>query len=77
MTRQITGLHDFFLEWSRDETTGGSLYSSSGPPQESGGTEPAVSIFSSIQRLGLKLEPRKVPLDTIVVDRIEKTPTEN
>jgi uncharacterized protein (TIGR03435 family) len=35
------------------------------------------SVFSSIQQLGLKLESRKAPVDTIVVDKLEKMPTEN
>ncbi len=35
------------------------------------------SIFSSIQNLGLKLESRKLPLDMLVVDHLEKNPTEN
>jgi len=36
-----------------------------------------MSIYTSIQKVGLKLEPQKFPLDTIVVDRGEKTPIEN
>ena len=35
------------------------------------------SIFASIQALGLKLEPKKEPLDIIVVEKAEKMPTEN
>jgi uncharacterized protein (TIGR03435 family) len=35
------------------------------------------SIFSSIQNLGLRLEARKLPLDMLVVDHIDKSPTEN
>jgi uncharacterized protein (TIGR03435 family) len=35
------------------------------------------SIFASVQQLGLRLEPRKLPLEHIVVDQLEKTPTEN
>jgi uncharacterized protein (TIGR03435 family) len=35
------------------------------------------SIFTSVQQLGLRLEPRKLPLEHIVVDHLEKTPTEN
>jgi uncharacterized protein (TIGR03435 family) len=35
------------------------------------------SLFTTIQTLGLKLEPRKVPLSFIVVDSVEKVPTEN
>lgn len=40
-------------------------------------TDPGTSIFESVQKLGLKLEPRKSQLETIVVDHLEKTPTEN
>ena len=35
------------------------------------------SLFTSIQQLGLKLESRKAPVDTLVVDKLEKMPTEN
>lgn len=42
-------------------------------------SDPAAvnSIFKSMENLGLKLEPRKEPLDDIVVDHVEKTPTDN
>ncbi len=35
------------------------------------------SIFNTVQKLGLRLEARKSPIDTIVIDHIEKTPSEN
>jgi uncharacterized protein (TIGR03435 family) len=35
------------------------------------------TLFSSVQALGLKLEPRKLPYEFLVIDKIEKTPTEN
>jgi len=35
------------------------------------------SLLNALQRLGLKLETRKAPLEVLVIDRIDKTPTEN
>ena len=34
-------------------------------------------ISSSVKKLGLKLESRVLPCDVLVIDRLEKTPTEN
>ena len=35
------------------------------------------SIFQAVQPLGLKMDPRKIDTDTIVVDEVLKEPTEN
>ena len=35
------------------------------------------SVYASVEKLGLKLEPRKAPIDQVVVDSAEKSPTEN
>ena len=35
------------------------------------------AIFAAIQQLGLKLEPRKSAMEILVVDHVEKAPTEN
>jgi uncharacterized protein (TIGR03435 family) len=35
------------------------------------------SIFGAVQALGLKLEPRKEAIETIMVDHAEKTPVDN
>jgi uncharacterized protein (TIGR03435 family) len=40
-------------------------------------SDPTGSIFTAIQTLGLRLEPRKAPLLMIVVDKAEKMPTDN
>jgi uncharacterized protein (TIGR03435 family) len=40
-------------------------------------SEPTSSIFATIQQLGLKLESRKAPIELLVIDHVEKMPTEN
>ena len=35
------------------------------------------SIFAAIQPYGLKLEPRKLPVEMLIIDHVEKSPTEN
>jgi uncharacterized protein (TIGR03435 family) len=52
------------------------------PPADPAAAEAAadpsgVSLASSLQRLGLKIESRKTPAEVIVVDKAEKVPTEN
>jgi len=42
-----------------------------------GASNPTASMLQTIQQLGLKLQPRKAPVDTIVIDHLEKTPVEN
>jgi len=64
----IKGVFDLTLEWSPDEVQS---------PAKAGGeaAEPSSgpSIFTAVQeQLGLKLETQKAPVETIVIDRIEK-----
>ncbi len=35
------------------------------------------AMFQAVQQLGLKLDPRKMPMETFVIDHVEKEPTEN
>jgi uncharacterized protein (TIGR03435 family) len=47
-------------------------------PTAAGDPAEAPNIFTAVQdQLGLKLEKKKGPLDVIVIDQAEKTPTEN
>ena len=36
-----------------------------------------ASLFASVHEIGLKLDPRKAPIEAVVVDNVLKTPTEN
>jgi len=81
----IEGRYDFDLVFSPEMTRNMRVMTAGGMPPPGAGdhaasdapAEPAGSIFDSVQRYGLKLEPRKAPMEVIIVDHIEKTPTEN
>jgi uncharacterized protein (TIGR03435 family) len=61
----LKGKYDFTLSWAGSTTVV--------PESDNGPT-----IFSALQnQLGLKLEPKKAPAEVLVIDHIEKTPTEN
>lgn len=61
----LKGKYDFVLKWVMD--FGGPVTEDSSP-----------TIFEALQQqLGLKLESKKEMVDILVVDHIEKTPTEN
>jgi uncharacterized protein (TIGR03435 family) len=48
-----------------------------GKPSAEASDPAGSSLFMSMQQLGLKLDPRKAPVTVIVIDHLEKTPTEN
>ena len=79
----LTKKYDYSLEFTPEEGARGGMMgmqmhaagdgNAQAPPAESG-----PSLFTAVQeQLGLKLEQKKGPVDTLVIDRIEKTPTEN
>ncbi|HTS62609.1 MAG TPA: TIGR03435 family protein [Candidatus Acidoferrales bacterium] len=74
----LKGLYDFKLEFSVEEmrsmmrTSGTDPNLLAGVPDNMG-----TSVLTSLQSLGLKLESRKAPMEVYVIDRAEKTPTEN
>jgi uncharacterized protein (TIGR03435 family) len=72
----LKGKYDLSLEWTPDRpalTSPAAQVTASIPVEPSG-----PDIFSALQQqLGLKLQPRKVTVEMLVIDHIEKTPTEN
>jgi len=75
----LTGRYDFTLDYSIEELR--NLVRSSGGDAsripDFGGGDPTISIFTSVEALGLKLEARKAPVEVIVIDSAQKAPTAN
>jgi uncharacterized protein (TIGR03435 family) len=68
----IQGSYEVDLTWAPEETAA--------PPDSKTGDSKAdaPTIFTALQeKMGLKLEARKAPMDIIVVDHAEKIPTDN
>jgi uncharacterized protein (TIGR03435 family) len=64
----LTGKYDIDLHWTPD-----SLSASQAPPADASGPD----IFTALQeQLGLKLNPAKAPVETLIIDHIEP-PSEN
>jgi len=80
----LQGSYNFALDLAPEDMPGRGGMMRMGPPG-GGGPEggpapeggPTGSMTTSLQKLGLKLEAKKAPIDLIIVDRIEKVPTEN
>ena len=61
----LSGMYEVKLQWTRQLQNA--------DPDASG-----PSLFTALdEQLGLKLEPRKGPIEILVVDRAEKIPVEN
>lgn len=79
----LTGTYRIALELTREDlmaaarAVGANIPGGAGAPG-GGPADPAgTSVFQSIEKLGLKLESRKAPIEFLVIDRLEKTPTED
>jgi bla regulator protein blaR1 len=76
----LKGNFDFKLEWTPDAAQ--TTVPGGGPPSPGADIPPAPdpsgpSLFTAIQeQLGLRLESQKGPVETIVIDRVER-PSEN
>ncbi len=74
--RDMTGLsgnYEVNLKFTRDDAVLASAENRSGDP-----VDRPPSIFTALQeQLGLRLEPRNFPVQIVVVDHVERVPTEN
>ncbi|MGP8248020.1 MAG: TIGR03435 family protein [Bryobacteraceae bacterium] len=79
----IQGVYDFDLVFSPETTRGMRVMGGGMPPPGAGEHAPsdapegAGSIYDSVARYGLNLEARKAPMEILIVDHIDRTPTEN
>jgi len=81
---ELKGRYDFTLEFTQEDFRAMMIRAALAagvalPPEALQLMEGASgdSLFSALQTLGLKLESRKAPLDVLVIDHAEKTPTDN
>jgi bla regulator protein BlaR1 len=74
----LTGLYKFDLTWTPDPPLGSAPGSSPNPGASSGAGQPdGPSLFTALEeQLGLKLESKRRPVVTIVIDHLER-PTGN
>jgi uncharacterized protein (TIGR03435 family) len=82
----LAGNYDTSLDFSPQMNMGGGPGGPGGPRgggggDASGASDPggsgAAGIYESVQKMGLKLESRKAPVEQVVVTHVEKTPTDN
>jgi uncharacterized protein (TIGR03435 family) len=80
----LKGNYDFVLELSTEDFRAMGIRSAVAagvalPPQAIQMAEAASgdSLSNALEKLGLKLESRKAPVEVLVIDHAEKTPTEN
>ena len=81
---ELKGIYDLTLEFSEEDFRTMMIHSAIAagvtlPPQAlallNGASD--AGLHTALQTVGLKLEPRKAPIDMLIVDHAEKSPTEN
>jgi uncharacterized protein (TIGR03435 family) len=72
----IQGHFDITLDVSREDLAGMNLPTDSASA-DTPENKAASSVFAAMQELGLKLEPRRAPIQHIVIDSAEKVPSGN
>jgi uncharacterized protein (TIGR03435 family) len=74
----LEGKYQVTLDFSLADVSGAREANAPGGDAPAMASDPAgTSVFSSVRRLGLRLERREVPSALLVVDQVEQVPTEN
>ena len=69
----LSGYYEFNLKWTPDDIA---PVGADDTPTTAGERPP--SIFTALQeQLGLRLKPQQFPIQMVVVDHVERVPTEN
>ena len=70
----LTDRYDFQLKWIPDETQFAAFRAVGAvvPPPTDSATAPTALYAAITEQLGLKMGPGKVPVDVIVIDKVEK-----
>ena len=69
----LTAMYEVKVEWTPDETS-----PATNADEQTAAPEPGLSLLTAVSdQLGLRLQMRKVPADLVVVDHMERAPTEN
>jgi len=55
----------------------GASAQATGAPSGNASDPPGKAVFAAIEKVGLKLDSRKAPIETFVIEHLEKNPTEN
>ena len=73
----LKGRYRAFYEIDRTALANGALMSVMPNADPTATADPRESIVSSLKQLGLKLDLRMLPVDVLVIDHVERVPTEN
>ena len=75
----LTGKYDIDLSWARDPDLAppNPFAPAAAPPSADAPLVPQVDLFAAVRKLGLRLDRRSVPSQFVVIDHIERIPTEN
>ena len=73
----LDGQYEFHLTFAPESTPNLAPADTVGPDGKEVFSEPGISVFSSVQAYGLRLERRNAPVEMLTVIHLERTPTEN